>query len=300
MPFLALVLAYVIFKIIEPARFGSPSGLFLLLQQAMIQSLLACGLYFILTMGVFDLTVGAVAMISAILGTMAGNAIGWAGMIPVSIVTALAMSMISSQLMIRLKAPPMIISVGLVLIYEALSTKLIQGKYSLPIDDEFRILGQAPWVLIPGIVLILVSMVLISRSKFGLYIHAIGSNTEIAKNTGINVTKYQTLAWLFCGLCAAIYGIVNTCYTSSVAYAQNMASATSVFKPMMACMFATAFRKYLNPMISVLIGCFFLNLVSNGLLCMGLESSLQNVVVGLAMIVIVRFSNKSRKYDVSK
>ena len=48
------------------------------------------------------------------------------------------------------------------------------------------------------------------------------------------------------------------------------------------------------------IGILFLNLISNGLLANGLESSLQNIIIGFSMIFIVRVSSKSRKYDIVK
>lgn len=300
LPFAALLIVFVIFKILQPERFGTISSMYILLQQTLMQSSLACGFYFLMNMGIFDMTIGVNALISAMTAILMAEKFGPLGFLLGALATSVAISFVSGQFMIRLDAPPMIISVGFVVVYEAVSQQLCRGAFSLSIPQAYRILGLAPLNMIPGFLLLVVAGFLLKYTRFGLYVTAIGSNGRIAEAVGINVKKYKTLAFFFCGICTFIYGIVTTCYASSVASASGMSSATSIFKPLMAVMFATSFKKYLNPMVALLIGCFFLNLISNGLLTNGLESSLQNVIVGLAMILVIRLSSTDRKYDVVK
>lgn len=300
LPFVALGIVFAIFKILQPMRFGTLNSMYILLQQTLIQSSLACGIYFLMAMGIFDMTIGANAMISAMTAILMAEKFGPVGFVCGALLTSMLISFISGQFMIRLDAPPMIISVGFVVVYEAISQQLCRGAFSLSVESSYRALGMAPLNMIPGILLLIIASFLLKYTRFGLYVTAIGANGRIAEATGIDVKKYKTLAFLFCGICAFIYGIVTTCYSSSVASASGMSSATSIFKPLMAVMFATSFKKYLNPMIALLTGCFFLNLISNGLLTNGLESSLQNVIVGLAMIVVIRLSSTARKNDVVK
>ena len=68
----------------------------------------------------------------------------------------------------------------------------------------------------------------------------------------------------------------------------------------MACMFAGAYKKYLNPILALILGNLFMSLIANGLLTNGLESSLQNVFIGIMLLILVHSAAKSRKYDVSK
>lgn len=300
MPFLALALVYLVFKVLQPARFGAWRNMYLLIQQTLLQTILACGIYFLLSLGIFDLSAGINAIVSAMVGYHLCQYLGWAGLLLGGLATGLLFAFVTGQFMIRLKAPPMIISVGLIILMEAISQNLTMNKTSLKIDTVYRALGHVPLNLIISLSVMAASILIYRYTKLGLYIRAIGSDRLVAGRSGIDVNKYMMIAFLMCGFCASLYGVINLCYSSSVQYASGLASATSVFKPLMACMFANAFKKYLNPIIGVALGLFFLNLISNGLLTNGLESSLQNVIIGFAMILIVRFSSVSRKYDIVK
>lgn len=300
MPFLTVILLYVIFRILQPERFGNPNSMYVLIQQTFIHSILACGFYYILSMDIYDLTVGVNAIISSMIGVYLSNLIGIPGLFIGTILTGCLISFISSFLMVNIDAPPIIISVALTIIYEAFSVLLCSGNTTLSVDSAYRFFGKAPFDMIPGIVILIINGLILRYTKLGVYIDAIGSNAKLTENVGVNVKKYKTIAFICCGLCTGVYALNSISYSASVAYATGLSSVTSIFKPVMACMFAIAFKKYINPMISLFIGCFILNIISNGLLTNGLEAALQNVVVGIAMILLVRFSSMARKFDVVK
>ncbi|MBO4809039.1 MAG: ABC transporter permease [Lachnospiraceae bacterium] len=300
LPFLTVILLYVIFRLLQPERFGNPNSMYVLIQQTFIHSILACGFYYILSMDIYDLTVGVNAIISSMIGIYLSNLIGMPGLFIGTILTGCLISFISSFLMVNIDAPPIIISVALTIIYEAFSVLLCSGNTTLSVDPAFRFFGKAPFDMIPGIVILIINGLILRYTKLGVYIDAIGSNAKLTENVGVNVKKYKTIAFICCGLCTGVYALNSISYSASVAYATGLSSVTSIFKPVMACMFAIAFKKYINPMISLFIGCFILNIISNGLLTNGLEAALQNVVVGIAMILLVRFSSMARKFDVVK
>jgi ribose transport system permease protein len=251
-------------------------------------------------MDIYDLTVGVNAIISSMIGVYLSNLIGMPGLFIGTILTGCLISFISSFLMVNIDAPPIIISVALTIIYEAFSVLLCSGNTTLSVDSAYRFFGKAPFDMIPGIVILIINGLILRYTKLGVYIDAIGSNAKLTENVGVNVKKYKTIAFICCGLCTGVYALNSISYSASVAYATGLSSVTSIFKPVMACMFAIAFKKYINPMISLFIGCFILNIISNGLLTNGLEAALQNVVVGIAMILLVRFSSMARKFDVVK
>ena len=56
----------------------------------------------------------------------------------------------------------------------------------------------------------------------------------------------------------------------------------------------------MNPILALFLGGLCMNIIETGLLSNGLESSLQNIVVGVMLLVLVRSSKKTHKYDVSK
>ena len=300
LPFLAIVLVFIFFKILQPDRFGTANSMSILIQQALMQSILGCGLYFLNEMGIFDMTLGANMIISAMVGCRLSEVCGWPGLILGGIVTGVIIAIIGSLFMTRLPINPMIISVGLIIIYEAVSTMMTQGAYALQVADVYRAFGKAPWNIIISLAVLILSSILARYTKFGLYVNAIGSNAGIAKGMGINVLKYKSYAFIFAGACAGVSGIVNICYSNSMGAASGLSSASTIFTPLMACMFGSAYKKFMNPILALLIGNLFMDMIANGLLTNGLESSLQNVFIGIMLLVVVHSSGNARKYDVSK
>lgn len=299
-PFIALGLLFVIFKIFQPQRFGNLNSMYVLLQQTMVHAILACGFYYLLTMNIYDLTLGANAVISSMIGVHLSTFMGMPGLILGTLVSSVIIAMISNFLMNNIDAPAIIISVALVIIYEALTVVLCDGNMVLTLEDTYRVMGKAPLNLIPGLVVLIINAIILKYFRLGVYVEAIGVNPAVTAAAGVDIKKSKTFAFLACGVCVGMYAFASLSYSASVASASGLSSVTSIFKPFMACMFATAFKKYINPMLSLVIGCFILNLISNGLMTNGLEAALQNVVVGFAMIILVRFSSTARKFDVIK
>lgn len=300
LPFGFLILLYIIFKLLQPERFGNWNSMYVLLQQALIHSILSCGFYYLLIMNIYDLTLGVNAILCSMIGVLLSQRIGLPGLIIGALVCGIAIAMLSSTLMVNIDAPPIIISVGLVIIYEALTVLCCDGNMCLTLDPAYRVLGKPPVNLLPGVLVLVVNSFVMKYTKLGVYVDAIGANAGIASSAGVDVKRYKAMAFLACGICVGIYAISSLSYSASVASATGLSSVTSIFKPFMACMFAVAFKKYLNPMLGLFVGSFILNIIANGLMTNGLEAALQNVVVGFAMIILVRFSSTARKFDVEK
>lgn len=150
-PFLAILVIFVLFKILQPERFGTAHSINVLIQQTLMQSIIGCGLYFLNEMGIFDMTLGANMIISAMIACKMSEIMGIPGLILGGILTGMLIAFIGSLFMTRLKINPMIISVGLIIIYEAISTMLTQGAYALQIAPEYRVFGKTPGNIIISI-----------------------------------------------------------------------------------------------------------------------------------------------------
>ena len=295
-----IVVIYAIFKLLQPARFGSLSSLYILLQQTMISVVMAYGTYFLLSMGEFDMTLGANAILSAMVGCRLSISFGFSGLIIGALITGVCLGLLNGVMISKIKAPSMIISVGLVVIYESLGVIAAGGGSMLRIESQFRALGTPPWSLLISLVVAGIVFFLDSYTLFGVYVKAIGSSELIAGSMGINIGRTKILAFIISGVCAALMGVINLCYNTTVSAASNLSSAIAVFQPMMACMIGLSFRKYIHPVLAILLGSFFLSLLQNGLLTNGLQSSVQNIFVGVALLVIIKLTSSTKRYDVIK
>ena len=84
-----VVLSWLIFKILTPSNFGSPANMLSYFQASLIATVGAVGFYFVMVMGMFDFSIGANIMLSAIVGCVFASrfGMGYAGLIIGSIVT---------------------------------------------------------------------------------------------------------------------------------------------------------------------------------------------------------------------
>jgi D-xylose transport system permease protein len=77
-------------------------------------------------------------------------------------------------------------------------------------------LAGVPWVVPVVLVLLAVFSVLLSRTKFGRYMYAIGGNAEAARRAGVNLRRIRVLAFAFCGLLAGVTGILYASFLGSI------------------------------------------------------------------------------------
>jgi len=119
-------------------------------QQAFIPSIMAWGLYFILTLGLYDFSLGAIMVLAGILGGTAGLLWGYVVMIVVCIVVSMLLEFVNGIAYIKLKIPSMIVTVGLLMIYEVFGVLFNKGRgVSLP--DHMLLFGKAPFNIIVGL-----------------------------------------------------------------------------------------------------------------------------------------------------
>jgi ribose transport system permease protein len=79
-----------------------------------------------------------------------------------------------------------------------------------------------------------------------------------------------------------------------------MSSMSRNFTPLMGTFFGLAFRKYGRPITAIVIGEFIISLIFNGFVAIGAPSTIQNVVTGAALLLIVMVTTKPAKGIVVK
>jgi D-xylose transport system permease protein len=110
---------------------------------------------------------------------------------------------------------------GLVIIKIAVLSTIVLGVTALlsanraPNPELFNISG-IPWVLPVIVVLLLFWTFVLSRTRFGRHLYAVGGNAEAARRAGINVTRLKVAAFIICSSMAAISGLLAASYTGKV------------------------------------------------------------------------------------
>ncbi len=296
-----VVVSWLIFKIITPGNFGSPKNMLSYFQASLIAATGAVGFYFVLVMGMFDFSIGANIMLSAIVGCVFATRfnLGYFGLIVGCIITGAIVGFLNGIFYVKLHIPSMIVTTGLALIYEAVAN-YIAGGVEQTLPSNLRAFGQMPGDIILAVVAFIAAYIILNYTKIGTYTYAIGSDEFVAKNMGIKVDKYKVLAFIISGAFFGLMAILTISYGSSMVAVTGMASMSRNFVPTMGCFFGVAFKKYGMPLQSIIIGEFVINIIFFGFIALGAPTAIQDVITGLALLIIITLTTKVAKGEIVK
>ena len=296
-----VILSWAIFKVLTPNNFGSPKNLLSYFEASLLAAVGAVGFYFVMVMGMFDFSIGANIMLSAIVGCVFATrfGMGYAGLIIGSILTGALVGFLNGFFYVRLRIPSMIVTTGLALIYESVAN-YIAGGVEQTLPSNLRAFGQMPGNLILAVLAFVVAYLLLNYTKIGTYTYAIGSNEFVAKNMGINVNFYKILAFMISGAFLGTMAILTISYGSSMVAVTGMASMSRNFVPTMGCFFGVAFKKYGMPLPAIIIGEFVINIIFVGFIALGAPTAIQDVITGLALLIVVTLTTKITKGEIIK
>ena len=215
---LAAVALFAIFTFINP-NFAGDSNLLNLAKSFVPYAIMALGVTFVIATGGIDLSIGTVCFGSAVLAgalcktqvTVTGNL--WMT-IPIILATGLVFGLINGFLVAKCKLAPFIATLGSMLLSRGLTAVVAEAvrgtssaiKYPSTgwFQKVFTNLEGFPIGLVWVLVLTIICMVVMYKTKVGRYILAIGSNEEAARLSGINTDKYKIIAYAICGTFASL------------------------------------------------------------------------------------------------
>jgi len=216
---LAAIVLFAIFYLINPG-FASQGNLLTMAKSYVPYAILALGVTFVIATGGIDLSIGTVCIGSAVLaGALCKTGVSiedgtlWAT-IPIILATGLVFGIINGFLVAKCKIAPFIATLGTMMVSRGLTAVIAEAvratssavKYPTTgwFQKVFTNLNGFPigiaWVL----VLTVICMVVMYKTKVGRYILAIGSNEEATRLSGINTDKYKIIAYAICGLFAGM------------------------------------------------------------------------------------------------
>lgn len=239
-----------------------------------------------------DLSVSAVT-------NLGGIVCGWAmvkfGMpIPVAFVITLfagaLCGLLKSFVVVKMALPPFIMTLGLQYVINGFVLVSTNGLPVTGFTDSFKVIGQGRffgvyWTIIIAIIEGILVHMMLSKTKFGRQICAVGGNQETAKLAGINVNKVRTIVNVLVSILAAFCGI---CMASRFNSAQT-AVATGTEMTIMSSVIigGTSMMGGSGTIIGSLLGCLLLAVINNGLVLMHVSSFWQNLIFGLILIVSI-------------
>lgn len=288
---LALVLLAEVatFAVAHP-RFLTMDNGFEIARLAAEVGLLAFGLTFVIKTGGIDLSVGSMMGLVAV--TFGG---AWSLGLPVWLAALLTLALgaaggaLHGLLVTRLRVPPLIVTLGTFSLYRGLAEAFTGGARSYTgFPNGFLTLGQGylggwlPVQLLMVGALFLVLWVLLHRTVFGREIGVIGHNAEGARFAGVHVGSVTQRAYMICGACAALAGLI---YVSRIGQAKADAGLGYELTAIAAVVLGgTAINGGRGTLHGTLLGLLCLIVLQNGLRLAGQPSEIAGLLTGAVLI----------------
>jgi ribose transport system permease protein len=209
---LAVIVA--VFAIIKPGSFLTVFNIRGIVQDTSILAVLGVGMTFVIITGGIDLSVGSVLVFSGVVADKAMGAIGggqgWGSAligVLVAIGCGLAWGLLNGVLIARAKVPPLIVTLGTLGMALGLAEVITGGVDLRNVPTVMvnsvgfgNIFWQVPTLAVIAAVVIVIGIVALHRTRFGLHTYAIGSNPEAGRRSGLNVPGHLIKIYALSGL----------------------------------------------------------------------------------------------------
>ena len=211
-PVITLVVLFVISAFASP-YFLKLQNLHNILRQVSYTGIIGLGMTFVIIGGGIDLSVGSLAALAGGIAILAMNAVGTNAGILVAALVALAVGLaggaFNGVLITRFKIAPFVVTLGTMSIFRSLTLFFINaGEYRSNVYD-FRLIGAGKFlgIFIPvwlfiGLALLL--QVILTNTRYGRYILAVGSNERVARYSAIKVNMIRFITYAITGLTVGV------------------------------------------------------------------------------------------------
>ena len=296
----ASLLALMAFFSAASSNFMQTDNMVSILQATAVNGVLAIACTFVIITAGIDLSVGTLMTFCSVMAGVFLTYWGmplWIGVIAAIFFGALC-GFTSGVLIAKLKVPPFIATLGMMMLLKGLAL-VISGTKPIYFNDTpgFTNISQEsligvflPSLPIPNAVLILfivavLASIILNKTILGRYTFALGSNEEAVRLSGVNVDFWKIVVYSLNG---AICGIAGLLIASRLNSAQPALGQGYELDAIAAVVIGgTSLSGGTGTIIGTIIGAFIMSVLTNGLRIMSVAQEWQTVVTGVIIILAV-------------
>jgi len=291
----------IVYTILSP-NFMTARNIFGMLLNGNHLLILSIGMAFVLLLGMVDLSVGSIAYVSMVIAgiLMRDYRVSTVAGFLICLLVGSFIGLINGILIVKLRLNPMLVTIGMMIglrgvghqITKSLIIELNEGTQAIITAT----VGKVPVVVIIVIALVLLAQLVLSLTKFGKYIIAIGCNEKAANNVGVKTDFIKIVVMVISGIFAAMAGYY--CSANLGTCLQTMGDGWEFDAISVAVLGGVSLFGGVGKIFpGVFIGYLIMVIVENGLALLGVTPILLPILKGL-VIFIAMFADSLRvKYS---
>ena len=279
------ILLFVVLSIIFHGVIGT-NNIPSLMQQAVAPAILGWGVLFNIKVGNWDFSVGSVVLLSAIIGGNIAVRLNWgfAGLLIFCLLVAVLAGVVEGLVYYFLKIPTIITSIGMLLIYESISSYAFEGQGIYL--TGWNLLGNTEIVII-AIVAAATAYLIFYRSSIGYNVRAVGNNMNIAAQNGLNVYRVKAVAIAIAGLFAGLYAFISLGTSGVQKTVSSMGTMGTCFDAMMCVFVGMSITRRGNLVAGIFCGSLVMQLVKLALMAIGIPSEYNSIFIAIFVLIFM-------------
>jgi ribose transport system permease protein len=287
-PLLGFVL---LFYSLNPG-FLKPDNIAAMVRAMSFIGVIAMGQTFLLISGAFDLSVGAVAGLGAVVCSALMVWFHWSitAAVLAGLATGAVVGLVNSYVVLKLGVPAFIATLGMMNIARGICYLITKGYTIYPLPDAVNAFGTAEpfntsWSFVIFVIMSVIFAIILGRTSYGRKLYVVGGNPEVARLAGISPAKIQMSGFVLTGMCSAMAGmlmmsrIVIGSPTIGIGWEMNVIAGVVIG--------GVSLFGGSGSIIGAVIGLLIMAVVNNGLVVVKVDPYWQTVAIGIIMIAAV-------------
>lgn len=287
--FVVVFLAFAV--LLGDQGFLSTTNLLNILRQTAIITIIAVGMTYVIACAEIDLSVGSIAGLTSITAAMAIAAYGLVPGIIAGLLIGALVGAINGSLVAFLRIPSFLVTLAMLGIAAGVAQWVTASAPQPILNRTFNaIFGSGNIGRIPGLVLwsaivVAVGAVVLRKAKFGRHVLATGANRTAAEYSGIDTRAIKFRVMMISAMAASLAGLLYAGRLQSGRFQWGAGDELSAIAAVI--LGGTALAGGRGSVIGTLFGALLMGLINNGLILAGLDSSQQQVIRGVIIVLAV-------------
>jgi len=294
-------------------EFLTPGNIINVLRQITYNAILAVGQTFVIITAGIDLSVGSLTSLTGVVMALFANSMTITGpaLVAATLLVGVAVGALAGFVnalpVVRLGLPPFITTLAMMLVARGAAYELSHGRPIALTSDAFNTTGTGflfhdmipnfPGLPVPVLWLIVIVAffaIVLSKTRFGRYVYAIGGNEEAARLAGVRVGTIKTAVYVISGICAAFAGLLLMARFASgspqtgTGYELQAIAAVVVG--------GTSLIGGRGSILGTFIGAFLIGVLNNVMNLHNIESYAQEIVLGGVILSAVIIDQAVKKF----
>lgn len=290
--YVGVVVVFLVFAVVlRNEGFLSTTNLLNILRQTSIITIIAVGMTFVIASAEIDLSVGSIAGLTSITAAIAISRFGLVPGIVAGLLVGAVVGAINGSLVAFVRIPSFLVTLAMQGIAVGLAQWVTNSAPQPILDPTFNaVFGSGNIGPVPGLVLwsalaVVTGAVALRKGAFGRKVLATGANRTAADYTGINTRDIKFKVMLLSAMAAAVAGLLYAGRLHSGRFQWGTGDELSAIAAVI--LGGTALAGGRGSVVGTLFGSLLMGLVNNGLILAGLQSSQQQVVRGVIIVLAV-------------